>query len=224
MRFLITSVVAVVLSIGSVSSFSAEPKTEDQKALYALGLALSRNLGSFALSKSDLEYVQAGLSDGVLNNKPKVELEKYGPKIQALQQSRTAAVAEKEKKASAGYLEKAASEKGANKTKSGLIYTAVKEGSGASPKATDTVKVHYTGKLTNGKEFDSSVKRGEPATFPLNQVIPCWTEGLQMMKVGGKAKLVCPSSIAYGDSGRPPVIPPGATLVFDVELLDIVKQ
>jgi len=104
------------------------------------------------------------------------------------------------------------------------LYSSLKPATGASPKATDTVKVHYQGTLTNGTIFDSSVQRGEPATFPLNQVIPCWTEGLQLMKVGGKGKLVCPSDIAYGDRGRPPKIPPGATLTFEVELLDIVKQ
>ena len=100
----------------------------------------------------------------------------------------------------------------------------LKAGSGDAPTTTDTVKVHYTGKLTDGTVFDSSVQRGEPATFPLNGVIKCWTEGLQMMKVGGKAKLVCPSDIAYGDAGRPPQIGPGAPLVFEVELLEIVKK
>jgi FKBP-type peptidyl-prolyl cis-trans isomerase FkpA len=95
------------------------------------------------------------------------------------------------------------------------------EGTGATPKATDTVRVHYRGTLTDGKEFDSSYKRNEPVEFPLNQVISCWTEGVQMMKVGGKARLICPAATAYGDAGRPPVIPPGATLIFEVELLGV---
>jgi len=119
------------------------------------------------------------------------------------------------------YLEKAAAEPGAQKTASGLVYRDVTAGSGASPKATDTVKVHYRGTLINGKEFDSSYTRNEPAEFPLNRVIPCWTEGVQKMKVGGKARLVCPSSIAYGEGGAPPDIPGGATLVFEIELLGI---
>ena len=107
-------------------------------------------------------------------------------------------------------------------TPSGLVYESIKEGTGASPSATDTVKVHYRGSFPNGgKEFDSSYKRGEPTEFPLNAVIPCWTEGVQKIKTGGKAKLVCPSDIAYGDQGRPPKIPGGATLVFEVELLEI---
>ena len=109
------------------------------------------------------------------------------------------------------------------KTASGALVKEMKAGTGEQPKATDTVKVHYHGTLTDGTVFDSSVQRGQPATFPLNGVVKCWTEGLQQMKVGGKAKLVCPSDTAYGDQGRPPQIKPGATLVFEVELLEIVK-
>lgn len=104
---------------------------------------------------------------------------------------------------------------------SGLIYKELTKGTGPSPVATDTVKVNYRGTLPDGTEFDSSYKRNEPAQFPLNQVIPCWTEGVQKMKVGGKSKLVCPAGIAYGPDGRPPVIPPNATLVFEIELLSI---
>jgi FKBP-type peptidyl-prolyl cis-trans isomerase FkpA len=118
-------------------------------------------------------------------------------------------------------LTKAAAEPGAVKTASGLIYKELTPGTGGSPSARDTVKVHYRGTLTNGSEFDSSYKRNEPASFPLNRVIPCWTEGMQMMKVGGKARLTCPAAIAYGEAGSPPVIPPAATLVFEIELLGI---
>lgn len=110
-----------------------------------------------------------------------------------------------------------------HKTSSGIVITTLKEGSGASPKATDRVKVHYRGTLSDGKEFDSSYKRGEPATFPLNQVIPCWTEGVQTMKVGGKVKLLCPANLAYGSRGIPGTIPADATLLFEVELLEIMK-
>ena len=109
------------------------------------------------------------------------------------------------------------------KTASGIVITTLKDGTGASPKSSETVKVHYRGVLENGKEFDSSYGRGQPATFPLNRVIACWTEGVQTMKVGGKAKLVCPSNLAYGSRGVPGTIPPDATLVFEVELLEIVK-
>ena len=115
----------------------------------------------------------------------------------------------------------ASKETGAKVTASGLVYRSIKDGTGASPKATDKVKVHYKGTFPDGKEFDSSYKRNEPTEFPLNGVIPCWTEGVQLMKTGGKAKLTCPSSIAYGQRGAGGVIPPNATLVFEVELLAI---
>jgi len=115
----------------------------------------------------------------------------------------------------------AAKEPGATQTTSGLVYRAIKDGTGAAPKATDLVKVHYRGTFPDGREFDSSYKRNEPAEFPLNQVIPCWTEGVQRMKVGGKAKLTCPAAIAYGARGAGTVIPPNATLLFEVELLGI---
>jgi FKBP-type peptidyl-prolyl cis-trans isomerase FkpA len=114
-----------------------------------------------------------------------------------------------------------AKEKGAVVTKSGLVYLALTEGKGTSPEASDKVKVHYKGTFPDGKEFDSSYKRGEPTEFPLNRVIPCWTEGVGMMKVGGKAKLTCPAAIAYGSRGAGGVIPPNATLLFEVELLAI---
>ena len=115
----------------------------------------------------------------------------------------------------------AAKEAGAVATASGLVYLSLRDGTGASPAETDTVKVHYKGTLPDGKEFDSSYKRGQPAEFPLNRVIKCWTEGVQHMKVGGKAKLVCPSAIAYGERGVSGLIPPNSTLLFEIELLGI---
>jgi FKBP-type peptidyl-prolyl cis-trans isomerase FkpA len=198
--------------------------SEDDKAFYALGLMLGRNVATFNLSPRELEIVKAGMSDSVTGKKPVVELEQYGPKIQGLARSRAGQRAQAEKEKAKTFEDAAAKEQGAVKTASGMIYVPMKEGSGDSPQATDTVRVHYEGKLTDGTVFDSSIARGQPAEFPLNGVIPCWTEGLQKMKVGGKAKLVCPSAIAYGDQGRPPKIPGGATLVFQVELLEIVKK
>jgi FKBP-type peptidyl-prolyl cis-trans isomerase FkpA/FKBP-type peptidyl-prolyl cis-trans isomerase FklB len=214
----------VLLTLGAARAGGPELKNDDDKTMYAIGIALSQNLRGFGLSEHETELIEAGLADGALGKEPKVDLQTYGPKINQLRQTRLASAAAAEKKASEGFLTKAASEKGAKKTASGLVYVEEKAGTGDAPKPTDTVKVHYTGKLTDGTVFDSSVQRGEPATFPLNGVIKCWTEGVQMMKVGGKAKLVCPSDIAYGDQGHPPQIKPGATLVFDVELLEIVKK
>ncbi len=193
--------------------------TDDQKVIYALGLSIAKSLTQFELTPADIELVQRGLADAVAK-KPALEINEWGPKIQAFAQARALRGAEREKAASVAYLAKAATQLGALKTESGIIYKQLKAGSGASPKATDTVKVHYRGTLTDGTEFDSSYKRNEPASFGLNQVIPCWTEGVQKMKVGEKAQLVCPSGLAYGDQGRPS-IPGGATLIFEIELLEI---
>jgi FKBP-type peptidyl-prolyl cis-trans isomerase FkpA/FKBP-type peptidyl-prolyl cis-trans isomerase FklB len=218
---------AGVLAGGAVApaarAQSAEPRTDEQKTLYALGLAISGSLAPFGLSEADLELVKAGITDGVLNRKRQVDLGAYGAKIQELQRARATVVAAAEQKAGQVVLDKAAAEKGATKTASGLVIVPLKFGTGESPKATDKVKVHYHGTLANGTVFDSSVQRGEPVTFPLSGVIPCWTQGLQQMRVGGKSRLVCPASLAYGDRGAPPRIKPGATLVFEVELLEIVK-
>ncbi|MEO5924811.1 MAG: FKBP-type peptidyl-prolyl cis-trans isomerase [Bryobacteraceae bacterium] len=193
--------------------------TDEQKTIYAVGLAMSRQLGQLGLSDAELDIVKRALSDAAIG-KPAVDIDVYGPKIDGLVQSRQGGLASKEKAAGAAYALKAATAKGAVKTASGLVYRELTVGSGASPKPTDKVKVHYRGTLLNGTEFDSSYKRNAPAEFPLNGVIPCWTEGVQKMKVGGKSALVCPADIAYGDAGRPG-IPGGATLLFDVELLSI---
>lgn len=203
---------------------SGDLKTDDEKILYVLGLAISRNLAPFALNEAELAVVKQGLTDGVLNKPAKADLQTYGPKIEEFAKGRVASAAGTEKKAGAAFLEKAAAEPGAVKQPTGYVYKEIKAGTGPTPKATDKVKVHYTGTLIDGTVFDSSVQRGEPVTFPLNQVVPCWTQGLQLMKVGGKAKLVCPSDLAYGDSGAPGgKIKGGATLVFEVELLGIEK-
>jgi FKBP-type peptidyl-prolyl cis-trans isomerase FkpA len=198
-------------------------ETDEQKTLYALGLIIGQRTGisNLKLSESDLKYVKAGFSDAAQGVKPRVELEQYGPKVNQLTHKRATARAEGEKKKGEEFAAKAAKEPGAEQTASGLVYKELTPGKGDQPKATDVVKVNYKGTLIDGTEFDSSYKRGQPVEFPLQSVIPCWTEGVQKMKVGGKAKLVCPSKIAYGDNGRPPTIPGGATLVFEIELLDI---
>lgn len=224
MRPVTIVIVLLSLMLPAMPAGAADPSTDDQKTFYALGLLISQSLTPFALTESELDFVRTGMTDGVLKKTPKVDLQAFGPKVNQLQQTRAAALAETEKKTGTAFIAKAAAESGAKKTESGAIVTTIKEGKGATPTATDTVKVHYHGTLIDGTVFDSSVKRGEPATFPLNQVIKCWTEGVQLIKVGGKSKLVCPSAIAYGDRGSPPTIKPGATLVFEVELLEIVKK
>jgi len=225
-RISLILICAGAMLAGCADAAQQKPKTDDEKALYALGVILSQNIKTFDFNDKELEMVKQGLADGS-RDKPQFdpeELEKMIPKLQELQTQRVTAATEREKTSGAAFLAKAAGEKDAKKTESGLVYKEVKAGEGASPTATDQVKVHYEGKFTDGKVFDSSIKRNEPATFPLNGVIPCWTEAVQMMKVGGKAQVVCPPNLAYGDEGRPPQMRGGATLVFDIELLDIVKD
>lgn len=152
-------------------------------------------------------------------------LQQIGPQIQAFlsgkQEAYQAKAAAKGKAEAEAFFAEIKKKEGVVALPSGLHYEIIEAGSGDKPKATDTVKVHYTGTLTDGTKFDSSVDRGEPAEFPLNQVIPGWTEGLQQVQKGGKIKLYVPSELGYGERGSPPVIPANATLVFDVELLDI---
>jgi FKBP-type peptidyl-prolyl cis-trans isomerase FkpA len=211
----------VLVAVLFIPACSPEPKTEDQKAFYSLGVSINKQLAVFDMSPEELKYVQQGMSDAAAGKKLAAEPDANMQKLGELAKARMAKATEKQKALAKPFLEKAAAEKGAQKTASGLIYKEIKPGSGVQPKATDVVKVHYAGTLTDGKEFDSSIKRGQPVEFPLGQVIPCWAEGIGLMKVGGKAKLVCPSEIAYGDNGRPPIIPGGATLIFEVELLDV---
>lgn len=213
--------VGFLLGALPLSSFAAEPKSEEQKTFYALGVAISRNLVSFNLTPAELELVKAGLTDGS-TGKATIELDTYMEKLGQLQEERMAALAQAERKAGEAFMQKAAAEKGATTTPSGIVIKQVKAGSGDSPTAQDTVRVHYHGTTPDGTVFDSSRERNEPATFPLEGVIPCWTEALQTMKVGGQSRFVCPPELAYGDRGTPH-IKPGSTLVFDVELLDVQR-
>lgn len=224
MRIIAACLLALsVVACSDSKAPEAKLENDEQKTLYAVGIALSQQLRQLSITEEELKSIQAGLADGALKRTPQVDMQTYGPKIQQWAQLRLAQAVESERAAGAEYLQKAAAEPGATKTTSGVIVRTLQAGTGATPKATDTVKVHYHGTLVDGTVFDSSVERGTPATIPLGGVIKCWVEGVQQIKVGGKAKLVCPPDTAYGDRGSPPAIKPGATLVFEVEVLEIVK-
>ncbi|MEO8480799.1 MAG: FKBP-type peptidyl-prolyl cis-trans isomerase [Acidobacteriota bacterium] len=196
------------------------PMTNDEKVVYALGLLVQRSINQFDLSAPELDVLKRALTDAA-RGKPAIDIDEWGPKIEPFATARGERMVVREKAASAAYLANAATEMGAVKTSSGLVYREISSGTGTSPKSGDTVRVQYRGTLVNGTEFDSSYKRNEPAEFALGRVIPCWTEGVQLMKVGGKSRLVCPSNLAYGDDGNPS-IPGGSTLIFEIELLGVV--
>jgi FKBP-type peptidyl-prolyl cis-trans isomerase FkpA len=209
------------VALAQAPSNTGVPQTDEEKTLYAVGLIMERSLRQFDLSPAELAIITRAVADAKAG-KPAVELDEWGPKIQELANARGARIVAHEKETSSAYLAKAATEAGVIKTDSGIIYKQTAAGTGPSPTTSDRVKVHYRGTLINGTEFDSSYARNEPAVFPLGGVIRCWTEGVQRMKVGGKARLVCPSDLAYGDRGNE-AIPGGAALIFDVELLEIVS-
>ncbi|HEY4184127.1 MAG TPA: FKBP-type peptidyl-prolyl cis-trans isomerase [Polyangia bacterium] len=202
---------------------SADPKTDDEKVFYALGLDIGKNVEVFAMSPAEVEFVKSGLGDAIAKRTPKVELDKIRPKIFEMAKKRQDLKSVAEKQKGKDTVAKAAKEAGAEQLPSGVVVKTLRAGTGDSPADSDTVKVNYEGRLADGTVFDSSYKRNQPAQFPLHGVVKCWTEGLQKMKIGGKAQLTCPSEVAYGDQGRPPTIPGGATLIFDIELLEITK-
>ncbi len=223
--FLVPALVAGLSLVLAAPAGAAEPKleTDDQKTVYVLGTSLSRNLQAFDLSEAEIEIMVMGLREGLAGKESRVDLEVFGPKIDELEGARRNRIAVKEKVEADSFVKKAAAEKGAVTEESGLVYLETQTGSGMSPAPTDVVKVHYHGTLRDGTVFDSSVERGEPASFPLNRVIPCWTEALQKMRSGGKATITCPAEIAYGDQGQGP-IKPGAALRFEVELVSIGRE
>jgi FKBP-type peptidyl-prolyl cis-trans isomerase len=202
------------------ASTAPKPKP-DQKTLYALGVLASKNLTDLSLSPAQVGMMEKGMADTLAGKKSAVDVAAYEPKVQEFAKAKVTAAGDARKAKEGAAAAEYAAKPGAVKTASGLIYIQVKAGTGGSPAATDKVKVNYEGKLMDGTVFDSSYKRGQPIEFGLNQVIPCWTEGVQKMKVGGEATLVCPPSIAYGERGAPGAIPPNATLVFKVELLGV---
>lgn len=194
--------------------------TQDDETLYALGVSVGQSLDLFALSPEEAKRVIAGFEDALAGRKPRVDMAVCEPRIQGIAEQRAMAAASVAREKAGAFLEQLAGSPGATKMPSGLVYLETQPGTGRSPTAADTVTVHYRGTLADGKEFDSSYARNEPAQFPLGGVIPCWTEGVQKMKIGGKSKLGCPAQLAYGDQGVPG-IPGGSALLFEVELISI---
>jgi FKBP-type peptidyl-prolyl cis-trans isomerase FkpA len=225
MRKMTIPLAMLFLSIGAAVSRAQTPRleTDEQKTFYTLGLLLGDNVKVFELKPEELAIVKAGMTDAVTGAKPQVDIDTFGPKVNDLAKQRAAAGADDAKRKGQEFADKVALEKEATKTASGIVIRTITAGTGASPTAADVVKVNYEGKLIDGTVFDSSIKRNEPAEFPLGAVVPCWTEALQLMKKGGRSQVVCPAALAYGDRGSPPVIPPGSTLSFEVELLDFHK-
>lgn len=192
--------------------------------LYALGAALANNLRDFGFSPQEMKQVQAAFMEVSSGNKPKVNVSQLMPRIQSLYIERQKLALTQEKAAGAAYLAKAAKEPGAVKLDSGIIMTTLHAGKGAKPADEDTVKVTFNGRLIDGTEFDSTQEQGgEPTVLPMNAMIPCWTQAIRHMQVGTRSRMVCPSDLAHGDAGALPKIKPGATLIYDVELLEIVK-
>jgi FKBP-type peptidyl-prolyl cis-trans isomerase FkpA len=214
-------VVASLLVAGATTAKT--PESEEDRTVYLIGATLAQQLGPLYLTEKEMNLVVEGLKDAYEGKAEKLDPAVYGPKLRLLQEERTKKGLVIESKKSATYIADQKKESGAKVTDSGLIITEVEAGTGAQPTAEQKVSVQYTGRLRDGTIFDSSVQRGEPAEFPLSGVIPCWSEGVSLMKVGGKAKLVCPAELAYGERGIPGTIPPGAALTFDVELLGIVE-
>lgn len=201
-----------------------------QDAGYGIGYDLAKNIKESKVA-IDTDKIIEGMRDCLAGKESAVTPEQFQMAMQQVQmqmqmnaEANAKEEGEKNAKAGAAFCAENAKKPGILVTPSGLQVETIKEGTGATPVATDVVKVHYTGKLLDGKTFDSSVDRGEPVTFPLDGVIKGWTEGLQKMKVGGKAKLVIPADLAYGPEGAGKTIPPNSTLVFDVELIEIVKK
>jgi FKBP-type peptidyl-prolyl cis-trans isomerases 1 len=219
-KLLVLSILAFVAPLAFAQQ--EQNNQNDEGTLYALGYQLGNNIKEQFVISSNEEYkaLSQGMLDSLLNRNSKVKLEDYQKAIQARFEADSKKILNQRKVEQNQFMEKLKKDKKSKELANGAIIQITQKGKGKQPKATDTVKVHYEGTLLNGKVFDSSIKRGQPAEFPLNQVISCWTLGLQEMKTGSKAKLYCPPATAYGDRQSGP-IPAGSLLVFDVELLEI---
>jgi FKBP-type peptidyl-prolyl cis-trans isomerase FkpA len=225
MKNIIVLMIAVLFATSACNKMSNPSlSTDDDKTVYAIGNDMGNKLKTLNLSTKELAILKMGIDDGSNDKKPQIEPNEFLAKVGDLIRNRQKVFAEHEGKEATDFLGKSEKAEGAQKSESGLIYVETTVGTGASPKETDRVKVNYHGTLRDGTVFDSTKDRNQPASFRLDRVIKCWTEGVQKMKVGGKSDLYCPAEIAYGDRGAPPKIPPGAALKFEVELLEILKD
>lgn len=216
--------ICLTLLTGCAASANDQPPvldTDEQKALYAIGFALSQNLTTLDLTPEELDLVQRGMKDGILKVDEPFDVQAFLPQLEQIFDARVKAKIERERAAGLAAVEAAKAVEGAQVLPSGAVYLETVAGTGKQPAMTDRVKLHYHGTFYNGDVFDSSVDQGKPAEFALNQVVPCFGEGVSSMKVGGKATLTCPPEAAYGEAGRPGILP-GTTLIFEVELLDIL--
>lgn len=214
----------LILLTGCAAAANDQPptlETDEQKALYVIGFSLSQNLTILDLTPEELQLVQRGLSDGIQEVDEPFDIQAFAPQLEKIFDDRVKVKIEREREAGLKAVEAAKAVEGAMVLPSGVVYKETSAGDGAQPAMTDHVRLHYHGTLHDGTEFDSSLESGEPAEFALNQVVPCFGEGVAQMKVGGKATLTCPPESAYGEAGRPGILP-GTTLIFEVELLEIL--
>ena len=194
--------------------------TTEEATLYSLGVFLGRQLSFMALDGEELEQLQRGVRDAALDRPLRHEPEPYDARIKEFREARLFAIGRRGRLASQAFLDEAALAEGATRSETGLIFTELEAGSGESPRIDGEVVIHYHGTLPDGSVFDSTVDRGTPKRFPLLRTVKCWQEALPRMKPGGKASLVCPSALTYGDRGIPGRVPGGAVLLFEVELLE----
>lgn len=209
-----TAAAALALFLALPAAAQPKPRTDLEKTLYAVGVAAADSFRTFDLTPAELEMAQRGLRDALTGKPVLVDMAAYRSKVDALAAERRAAL---ERKLTARYAAKA----GAARDPSGLVFVPLAPGTGPIPTATDVVKVDYAGTFADGTVFDATARKGEPAVIPLERAIRCWREALPKMKVGARAQLACPPALAYGATGLPGVIPPDATLFFDIELLSI---
>jgi FKBP-type peptidyl-prolyl cis-trans isomerase FklB len=223
-------VVALMLSIGGgtiLAQTKTAPKTKKEKVSYGIGVNIGKNMKMQGLD-IDQGYLTQGIKDGLNNSKTAMSdkdmdetMKSFQQEMSTKMQAKQKIEGDKNKKEGEAFLEANKKKDGVITLPSGLQYKILKEGSGAKPTATQTVKCNYRGTLIDGKEFDSSYKRGEPTEFPVGQVIKGWTEALQLMPVGSKWQLYIPSNLAYGENGGGSMIGPNAVLIFDIELISI---